>query len=73
MMQVQVHKSRSRPSGRDEWNRLFPTSWKNWAYYHAVERAGLPEFTWVYFGCARTVACRAVAPAFVTDFTSVPP
>ena len=67
MMQVQVTSS-IEAFGRDEWNRLFPDELEDWAYYHAVERAGLPEFTWVYFGVRQDGRLRAVAPAFVTDY-----
>ncbi len=41
---------------RDEWNALFADELEDWVYYHAVERAGLPGFEWLYFGSARTWA-----------------
>ena len=54
--------------GRDEWNRLFPAELEDWSYYHAVERAGLPDFSWIYFGVRVDSELRAVVPAFVTDY-----
>jgi predicted N-acyltransferase len=54
--------------GRDEWNRLFPAELEDWNYYRAVERAGLPEFGWIYFGVRVDNELRAVVPAFVTDY-----
>ena len=54
--------------GRDEWNRLFPAELEEWNYYHAVERAGLPDFTWIYFGVRVDSELRCVVPAFVTDY-----
>jgi hypothetical protein len=66
-MQVEVASS-IEAFGRDEWNRLFPAELEDWSYYHAVERAGLPDFSWIYFGVRVENELRAVAPAFVTDY-----
>lgn len=54
--------------GRDEWNRLFPEELEDWSYYRAVERAGLPDFRWLYFGVREDGHLRAAVPAFVTDY-----
>jgi predicted N-acyltransferase len=54
--------------GRDEWNRLFPAELEDWNYYRAVERAGLADFNWVYFGVRAESELCAVVPAFVTDY-----
>ena len=54
--------------GRDEWNRLFPDELEDWSYYRAVERSGLADFAWVYFGVREDGRLRAAVPAFVTDY-----
>ena len=54
--------------GREEWNRLFPDELEDWNYYRAVERSGLPDFSWVYFGVREDGHLRAVIPAFLTDY-----
>ena len=54
--------------GSDAWNRLFPDELEDWSYYRAVERAGLTDFTWLYFAVKRAGELRAVVPAFVTDY-----
>lgn len=54
--------------GRDEWNRLFPDELEDWSYYRAVERSGLADFAWVYFGVLEDGRLRAAVPAFVTDY-----
>jgi predicted N-acyltransferase len=66
-MQVEVASS-IEAFGRDEWNRLFPAEIEDWNYYHAVERAGLPDFSWIYFGVREDCELRAVVPAFITDY-----
>ena len=53
---------------RDEWNRLFPGELEDWSYYRAVERAGLPDFSWVYFGVREDGELQAAVPAFVTNY-----
>jgi predicted N-acyltransferase len=54
--------------GRDEWNRLFPDELEEWNYYHAVERAGLPDFAWLYLGVREDGVLRAAVPAFIIDY-----
>ena len=54
--------------GRDEWNRLFPGELEDHAYYLAVEKSGLPDFEWLYFGVRENGELRAAAPAFITDY-----
>ena len=54
--------------GRDEWNALFPGELEDWSYYRATERAGLAEFSWLYFGVRAGGALRAAVPAFVVDY-----
>ena len=55
--------------GREEWDRLFPDELEDWSYYRAVEKSGLPDFSWLYFGVRDAAGLlRAAAPAFVTDY-----
>lgn len=54
--------------GRDEWNRLFPEELEDWSYYRAVERAGLADFSWLYFGVREAGRLHTAVPAFVTDY-----
>jgi predicted N-acyltransferase len=54
--------------GREEWNRLFPDELEDWSYYRAVERSGLPGFSWLYFGVRENGRLRAAIPAFLTDY-----
>jgi len=53
---------------REEWNRLFPDELEDWSYYRAVERSGLPDFSWFYFGVREDGKLRAVIPAFLTNY-----
>jgi len=53
---------------REEWNRLFADELEDWSYYHAVERAGLPGFSWLYFAVRENGHLRAAMPAFLTDY-----
>lgn len=53
---------------RDAWNRLFAGELEDHAYYRAVERAGLADFEWLYFGAYRDGELRAAVPAFITDY-----
>ncbi|HEY2394534.1 MAG TPA: GNAT family N-acetyltransferase [Rudaea sp.] len=53
---------------RDEWNRLFPDTIEDWAYYHAIERSGLPGFELLYFGLRERGELRVAVPAFITDY-----
>lgn len=66
-MQVEVASS-IEAFGRDEWNRLFADELENWNYYRAVERAGLPDFAWNYFGVRADGELCAAVPAFVIDY-----
>ena len=54
--------------GREEWNRLFADELEDWSYYRAVERSGLPDFAWLYFGVREDGRLRAALPAFLTDY-----
>ncbi|MGH8123048.1 MAG: GNAT family N-acetyltransferase [Rudaea sp.] len=54
--------------GRDEWNRLFPGELEDHAYYLAVEKSGLPDFEWLYFGIRDNGELRAAVPAFITTY-----
>ena len=54
--------------GRDEWNALFPGELEDWSYYHAVERAGLADFSWLYLGVRVDGALCAAVPAFLIDY-----
>jgi len=54
--------------GREEWNRLFPDELEDWSYYRAVERSGLADFSWLYFGVREDGELRAAVPAFITDY-----
>ena len=54
--------------GREEWNRLFPDELEDWSYYRAVERSGLPNFAWLYFGVREDGRLRAAVPAFLTEY-----
>ncbi|HMM57150.1 MAG TPA: GNAT family N-acetyltransferase [Rudaea sp.] len=55
--------------GREEWNRLFPDELEDWSYYRAVEKSGLPDFSWLYFGVRDEAGLLRVAvPAFVTVY-----
>lgn len=50
------------------WNRLFPGQPEDWSYHHAVERAGLPDFRYVYFVVRDSARLLAAVPAFFTDY-----
>src|ERR1700761_7003173 len=54
--------------GAAEWNRLFPSELEDWSYYHAVENAGLADFSWLYFGVRIDERLVAAVPGFVTDY-----
>jgi hypothetical protein len=50
--------------GSVEWNRVFPCELEDWSYYRAVETAGPPDFSWLYFGVSidgKLVAAAAAA------------
>ncbi|MEO8203472.1 MAG: GNAT family N-acetyltransferase [Betaproteobacteria bacterium] len=53
---------------RAEWDGCFEGEPEGWAYYHAVERAGLAGFEWAYFTVREAGRVVAVAPAFVTAY-----
>jgi len=50
------------------WNRLFHGELEDWSYYHAVERAGLPDFRYRYFVIRDGARLLAAAPVFLTDY-----
>src|ERR1700743_526882 len=54
--------------GTAEWNRLFPSELEDWSYYRAVEKSGLADFSWLYFGVRMNDQLVAAVPAFVTDY-----
>ena len=54
--------------GAAEWNRLFPSELEDWSYYRAVEKAGLAEFSWLYFAVRMNDKLVAAVPAFITDY-----
>lgn len=54
--------------GREAWNRLFHAELEDYDYYHAVERSGLTDFEWLYFGVYDDGELRAAVPAFITDY-----
>lgn len=54
--------------GREEWNRLFSEELEDWSYYRAVERSGLADFSWIYFGVREGGRLRAALPGFLTDY-----
>ncbi len=58
--------------GRDEWNRLFPGELKDHAYYLAVEKSGMPDFEWLYFGIRDNGELRAAVPASSPPTSSIP-
>ncbi|MER3547102.1 MAG: GNAT family N-acetyltransferase [Rhodanobacteraceae bacterium] len=41
---------------------------EDWSYLHAIERAGLLDFRFVYFALHENGKLRAAAPAFFTDY-----
>jgi multidrug transporter EmrE-like cation transporter len=54
--------------GHGEWNRLFPGELEDHGYYLAVEKSGLADFDWLYFGIREHGELRAAVPAFITDY-----
>ena len=54
--------------GAAEWNRLFPSELEDWSYYHAVEKAGLSDFQWLYVSVRLDDRLIAAVPGFVTDY-----
>ncbi|MEO7148590.1 MAG: GNAT family N-acetyltransferase [Rhodanobacteraceae bacterium] len=55
------------------WNRLIfdndtPGELEDWSYYHAVERAGLSDFRYLYFVIRDGARLLAATPAFLTDY-----
>src|SRR5690348_6350828 len=51
-----------------QWNRLFPGEIEDWSYLHAIERAQLAGFRFVYFVVREGARLLAAAPAFLTDY-----
>lgn len=52
----------------EAWDACFPGDPENWAYYRAIEEAGLPAFSWAYFVVREAGRIVCVAPAFLTDY-----
>lgn len=52
----------------DAWNRLFPHELEDHAYLHAVERADIAGFRYLYFAVRDDDRLLAAVPAFVTDY-----
>jgi hypothetical protein len=52
----------------DAWNRLFPHELEDHAYLHAVERADIAGFRYLYFAVRDGDRLLAAVPAFVTDY-----
>lgn len=55
------------------WNRLIfdggcSDELEDWSYYRAVERAGLPDFRYLYFVISDGARLLAAVPAFFTDY-----
>jgi hypothetical protein len=53
---------------QDGWDACFPGDPENWSYHLAVEEAGLPTFSWVYFVARQADSIVAVVPAFITSY-----
>jgi hypothetical protein len=53
---------------RGEWDACFHGDPEGWAYYRAIEEAGLAAFTWAYFIARDNGRIVAVVPAFMTDY-----
>jgi hypothetical protein len=67
MISVEAHRSiRQIPQG--DWDACFPGDPEGWSYYVAIEEAGLPAFSWVYFAAREAGRVVAVVPAFITDY-----
>ena len=67
MIDVTAHASIDSIAAAD-WNRLFPHELEDHAYLHAIERAGLAGFRYLYFAVREGDQLLAAAPAFVTDY-----
>lgn len=53
---------------RAEWDRCFPGELEGWAYYAAVEHAGLDGFDLLYFTLRQDGTLIAAVPAFTTTY-----
>jgi len=51
-----------------DWDACFPGDPEGWSYYLAIEEAGLPAFSWVYFTAREADRVIAVVPAFITGY-----
>lgn len=67
MISVETHRS-IRKIPQTEWDACFPGDPECWAYYLAIEEAGLPAFAWGYFTVREAGRVIAVAPAFMTEY-----
>jgi predicted N-acyltransferase len=52
----------------DAWNRLFPHELEDHQYLHAIERADIAGFRYLYFAVREDDRLLAAVPAFVTDY-----
>lgn len=52
-----------------DWDACFPGDPESWAYYVAVEEAGLAAFSWAYLAAREGERVVAVVPAFMTDYS----
>ena len=64
---VGVHRT-IREIAREHWDACFADDPEAWAYYAAVEDAGLAAFSWMYFAASEGDRVLAVVPAFVTAY-----
>ncbi|MGH8113740.1 MAG: GNAT family N-acetyltransferase [Rhodanobacteraceae bacterium] len=67
MIEVAAHDSIDDFAAAD-WNRLFPQELEDHAYLHAIERAGLTGFRYLYFAIREGGNLLAAVPAFATDY-----
>jgi Acetyltransferase (GNAT) domain len=65
---ITVHRT-VRGIPRGEWDACFPGDPEGWAYYRAIEEAGLATFAWAYFVARENGRTVAIVPAFITDYS----
>ena len=53
---------------RDAWNACFPEELEDWAYYRAVEQAGIDGFQWRYLALFEDNHLIAAVVAFTTAY-----
>lgn len=66
-IEVRVHRT-IREIPADGWDACFPGDPECWAYYLAVEEAGLDAFSWAYLVAWSGDRVVAAVPAFITDY-----